>query len=61
MIGFLFIHSTVPNMQLSDNEGVGGLQEGEFEVFAGAGGRVLYQFTIRVKLPKGASGAKYGF
>lgn len=25
------------------------------------GGRVLYQFTIRVKLPEVASGARYGF
>ncbi len=25
------------------------------------GGRVLYQFTIRVKLPQEASGARYGF
>ncbi|MCL7415865.1 MAG: 60S ribosomal export protein NMD3 [ANME-2 cluster archaeon] len=25
------------------------------------GGRVLYQFTIRVKLPDEVSGAKYGF
>ena len=36
-------------------------QEKEFEVFAGAGGRVLYQFTVRVKLPKDASGGRYGF
>jgi len=25
------------------------------------GGRVLYQFTIRVKLPQEASGVRYGF
>ena len=25
------------------------------------GGRVLYQFTVRVKLPKEASGGRYGF
>ena len=44
-----------------DNEGAGGAVRRCVPSTWGDGGRVVYQFTIRAKLPEVALGLKYGF
>jgi hypothetical protein len=40
---------------------LGGSKKDSSKYLRVQGGRVLYQFTIRVKLPEEALGARYGF
>ncbi|MCD4816900.1 MAG: hypothetical protein K8R06_10955 [Methanosarcinales archaeon] len=40
---------------------LGGSKKESSEYLRVQGGRVLHQFTIRVKLPQETSGARYGF
>ena len=52
--------TTVPDMRLPGNEGARGSKKENSKYLRVQGG-VLYQFTVRVKLSKEASGGGMGF